>query len=1615
VKRYVPEWLRKAARRCVRDGDRRSEAGDTLLEVLIALVVLSVASVALLVSFATSISASSTYRDVATLDTVLRTASEEVITQIQQQPAALFQSCAGAANVTFSLPTGYTAAITAVSYWTGASFVTSCVPNAEQWITLSVTETQNGQSATNNFIVDDPLARPIVTPGNATQLVYIEQPGNASINTAFTPEPVVAIEDASGNIVTTDLSPVTLTITPGTGTSGAKLSASCSGTEFYGVVTFSSCTIDTAGQGYTLTATDGSLSPATSSAFSVSSGVATQLVFASQPGNSSGGSTLTVQPVVDVEDANGILVTTDNSTVALAVTPGSGSSGASLSGCTQTESAGVITFSGCAVSLAGNGYTLTASDGSLASATSTSFNVAVGAASNLVFTTQPTGSASGTMLSTQPVIKVEDPAGNVVTSASTAITLTASGGSLSSCSGLSAVSGIVNVAGCNFSGLVGTDYTLSASASGLITGTSTYFNVTVGQPTKLVFTTATSGVASQSATSMFTTQPVVSVEDSAGNVVTTFASPVTLAISSGETLSCTSGTTLVPRNGVITFSGCAGNAYASDVTLSAMSSGLTSATNTSFDISNVATQLAFTAQPSNIAEGLPMAPPVVVSVEDATGIVVTTSNASISLSIGSNPGSATLAGTTPITAVSGTAMFSNLSFNALGTGYTLDASSSGLTPVVSSSFNVIVGAPIKLVITTQPVASASGTAFSTQPVVQVEDSAGNLVTNASMAIALTTSGGTLASCTGLSAVSGVVNVASCTFAGLLGTNYTLTASASGLAPATSSNFSPTNFGSAAKLVFTTEPTSGASGAVFSTQPVVKVEDSAGNVVTNASTTIALAASGGTLASCSGLSAVSGVVHVANCTFAGLVGTNYTLSASASGFISATSSNFSPSSPGSATKLVFLIQPASATSGAILSTQPVINVEDSAGNVVTNASTTITLTASGGTLASCSGLSAVSGVVNVANCTFAGLVGTNYTLSASANGLTSSTSSTFSPSTFGSATKLVFTTQPVGSASGTALPTQPVVQVEDSAGNVVTNASTTITLTASGGTLASCSGLSAVSGVVNVANCTFAGLVNTNYTLIASASGLTSATSTTFTVTFGAPNKLVFTTQPVGGASNATLSTQPVVKIEDSEGNVVTNASTAITLTTSGGTLASCSGLSAVSGVVNVTKCTLTGLVNTNYTLSASASGLTSATSNTFTVTFGAATKLVFTTQPVGGASGATLSTQPVVKVEDSAGNVVTNASTAITLTASSGTLASCSGLSAISGVVNVTNCTFAGLVNTNYTLSASAGGLTSATSTPFTVTFGAAAKLVFTTQPVGGASGAVLSTEPVVKVEDSAGNVVTNASMTITLSASGGTLAACSGLSAVSGVVNVTKCTIAGLVNTNYTLSASTSGLTSATSTTFTVTFGAATTLVFSTQTNGVASSSATTAFTTQPVVKVEDSAGNVVTNYASSVSLTISSGETLSCTAGTSKTPTSGVVTFSGCAGTAYASGVTLTAASSGLTSLTSASFDISNVATQLVFSVQPSNATHGSTITPPVVVSVEDSSGRVVTTSTASIATAIGTGTGTLSGTTTVTALNGVSTFSTLVISARGTGDTLVATSSGLTSATSSAFTES
>jgi hypothetical protein len=76
---------------------------------------------------------------------------------------------------------------------------------------------------------------------------------------------------------------------------------------------------------------------------------------------------------------------------------------------------------------------------------------------------------------------------------------------------------------------------------------------------------------------------------------------------------------------------------------------------------------------------------------------------------------------------------------------------------------------------------------------------------------------------------------------------------------------------------------------------------------------------------------------------------------------------------------------------------------------------------------------------------------------------------------------------------------------------------------------------------------------------------------------------------------------------------------------------------------------------TGYTLSASATGLTSAPqSSAFNVSYGTKTKLGFATQPSNSFANTALITMPIVAVQDAQGNTVETATDTITLAAQEG-------------------------------------------------------------------------------------------------------------------------------------------------------------------------------------------------------------------------------------------------------------------------------------------------------------------------------------------------------------------------
>jgi hypothetical protein len=79
----------------------------------------------------------------------------------------------------------------------------------------------------------------------------------------------VTARDAFGNTATGFSGNVTVAITSGTGTAGAVLSGTVTVAASAGVATFSNLSINLTGNSYTLTATSGALTAATSSAFNI--------------------------------------------------------------------------------------------------------------------------------------------------------------------------------------------------------------------------------------------------------------------------------------------------------------------------------------------------------------------------------------------------------------------------------------------------------------------------------------------------------------------------------------------------------------------------------------------------------------------------------------------------------------------------------------------------------------------------------------------------------------------------------------------------------------------------------------------------------------------------------------------------------------------------------------------------------------------------------------------------------------------------------------------------------------------------------------------------------------------------------------------------------------------------------------------------------------------------------------------------------------------------------------------------------------------------------------------------------------------------------------------------
>lgn len=113
----------------------------------------------------------------------------------------------------------------------------------------------------------------------------------------------------------------------------------------------------------------------------------------------------------------------------------------------------------------------------------------------------------------------------------------------------------------------------------------------------------------------------------------------------------------------------------------------------SSSLCSVATKLIFSTQPGNGVAGSPLSTQPAIKAVDDDDYPDPNFSGAVTLTINNNPGGGTLGGTTTINAVSGVATFTNISISKAGTGYTLDANSTGLITATSSPFNIVSAGP----------------------------------------------------------------------------------------------------------------------------------------------------------------------------------------------------------------------------------------------------------------------------------------------------------------------------------------------------------------------------------------------------------------------------------------------------------------------------------------------------------------------------------------------------------------------------------------------------------------------------------------------------------------------------------------------------------------------------------------------------------------------------------------------------------------------------------------------------------------------------------------------------------------------------------------------------------
>ncbi|MCX5761832.1 MAG: Ig-like domain-containing protein [Gemmatimonadetes bacterium] len=1231
------------------------------------------------------------------------------------------------------------------------------------------------------------------TVGAAAKLAFSVQPGDVLAHANFSPALAVVVQDAAGNTVTGgEARTVTLALTVPANT-GACTNATPQSS--MGVASFADCWVDLAGS-YSLTVTSPSLTAAVSSTFTVSAAAASTIAIQAGGTSQTAGVRAAVGtlPSVIVKDAY------NNPKAGVSVSFGVASGGGSVTGgSATTDASGIATVGSWTLGDVAGANTLTASSGTLTGSPLTfEATGTAGAATKLAFTVQPGGGSSQSAWNLQPVVTLQDAGGNTVTSSATVtLTITTPAGATLVCtsSAVDATNGVATFAGCKID-KAATGYTLTAT-SGALTKVSSTFTVTAASASQMTAnaggTTAIAGVAVSPA-------PSVIVKDASDNPVA--GQRVTFAVTSGDG-SVTSATDTTKASGIATVGSwiLGPTVGTSNNTLTASSTGLADVTFTATGTEGAGSTLVFTTQPNGGAAGTVWSAQPVVTVRDANGNTVTSSSASITLAI-TTPNGATLTCTSnPAAAVNGVATFAGCKIDKAGTGYTLTASGTNLTSVTSSAFNVTIAAAttIAAVAAGNGQSAIAGAKVATAPSVLVTDAGGNGVAGVNVTFAVASGGGSLIDGTATTNASGIATLGSWTLGVIEGAN-TLTATSATLTGSPVIITATGTFGAATQLAFTTQPSDGNVGVVWGTQPAVTARDANGNTdPTFGSSVITLAITtpdGATLVCTNNPDDThSGVVSFAGCKTnkAGL----YTLTASADGLTSATSSAFTVEKGPPLTINKYAGDTLRTPVGGYVKSRQSARVTDEYGNPVSGISVTFAVASGGGSAPDGSVVTDAAGIATIGGSGWklGPLAGAN-TLTATSEGRTNSPltftaqAMALEESVSGAKSNMmsIDSTTTVGSEVTIQLDLYNLGSGDDhfhEGGFQVS--SRDFKVTATGGTVshtwvcsgATCTGKWTAPTTVGTYVLTFKSLEDEDF------KGGVLKSPHTIKVTRGPASQL---TRYAGTSQSATagsaVSTTPVAKVADQYGNAVPDVTVTFAVTGGSGSIGSLTATTDANGLASVGSWTLGTAAGTN-TITATVDGLSgSPVTFTATGTAGAATQIAINAGDGQSViAGAAVSTAPSVIVKDANGNPKSGASVTFAVASGGGSITGVTATTNASGIATVGSWTLGVTAGAN-TLTATSGVLSGSPVTiSATATTGAAAKLAFTTQPLTGTGGVVWGTQPVVTVQDAQGNTVTSsASIRLWMDPSGTLVSpgcTTNPLNAVNGVATFSGCVVA--------------------------------------------------------------------------------------------------------------------------------------------------------------------------------------------------------------------------------------------